>query len=145
MLKKIILITIILIAGNCFAYPISPKDSGPFFIPGGILLPRDTDNNPGVFNLNLTNLPKGNVYEITCDLDNPNYHKDYPVIIGIPKAGVRSINGNYNYTNQYKLNLPLNKYRAIIENNGNLLQFLNYDDTDAIYIKNCIALYATQE
>lgn len=144
MLQKIFLLTFILIT-NSFANSITLKDSGPFYISGGILPPRDKTQEPGIFNLNIKHLPKDNLYEVSCDIDNPNYHKAYPVIISIPMEGVRSINGNYNYTNQYKLNLPLNKYRAIIQNTGKPLQFANYDDTDAVYIKNCIALYATQD
>jgi len=112
------------------------KYSGPFYLAGGVIQP----NHP--FGLDLRQLPwPGSAYKVTCDIENPNYFKDYPVVIWVNGAIEVTINQKHSSTQQYLLNTPINKFEAI---SRQYITFVNYDDTDPVYLTNCVATYSTE-
>lgn len=91
-------------------------------------------------------------YTVTCDIENPNYNKQYPVIIyvstslGVDPSVKFIVNDKEPKYKQTLLNQAINKYVAIgVQRTdphpyvGIYLYIRSYDDSDTIYIRNCIA------
>ena len=137
--------------------------SGPVYLQDGILPAGveycdskghcDARITPGKLCIPLSGLQPDMSYTLSCDIENPNYSKPYPVVIKVPDG---SINGVRSPSNQYLLNHNVSKYTTsfkyhltrysgvgVIEPETTLC-FSNYDNTDAVHLKNCMAVYSTQ-
>lgn len=149
-MKKTILMIAIFILAPSIAMADKIMASGPFnlttFPNNGIALPR------GSLNLTLTPLSSGisstAIFDITCDIENPNFNKPNPVVIGLwgDSSNVK-INGAFVTSKQLLLNKSINKFSMVINMasyiNKSSFIFMNYDDFDSVYVKNCIAVYST--
>lgn len=120
------------------------KDSGPANVPitsGGVI-------TPGTFYpLNIKDpLKVGRLYNLKCNIQNPNYSNPYPVVLYIPQTGVNSntLNGH-----------PFVNSMAVLDQYNNLLvipkitwgytnNLYNYDNASVITITECKAYYATE-
>lgn len=98
----------------------------------------------------LDQLTLGAAYTVTCDIKNDNYNKEYPVIVlmgqslGVDPGAKLMMNGAQPKYRQALLNRTINKYVAVGVKRiwpqiGTFLYIRTYDDSDAIYISNCIA------
>lgn len=152
-MKKLLIFVLILIAFNSYA---NIKDTPPKPIPGGKIYAGAE--------FRLMYRATG-ILKITCDIINPNYQKQYPIILGMDcREGQYSQN-----TNQFKIifngkNLNISygqnggiKAQALLnfltntleidgitsENCGAGLFFINYDNSDTATIKNCYAALMT--
>lgn len=139
-MKKLILV-MFLISFNLYAFP---EKSGPFYFPGGAVPPK-TDF-PGILNISIQSLPRNVRLKITCDIENPHYNMPYPVVLEF----LGSLNGVTSPSNLYLLNHEISKYERQLtidgtqpQGNPSHIRFSNHDDSDAVYIKNCMAVYAT--
>lgn len=134
--------------------------SGPFYFSDGVVPPKkqngcrmeeihdgSCDFKIGRLVIPLTGLQIGIAYNISCNIENPNYDKPYPVVLKISGG---SINGVKSPSNQYLLDHKVSKYATQIvysldgSGKGNKLEFLNFDNTDSVYVKDCFAIYSTQ-
>ncbi|HDP0034869.1 TPA: hypothetical protein P5R74_001157, partial [Legionella pneumophila] len=121
------------------------KNSGPFYIGSGQIPPR-LKSSPGKLDIKI-DLTISAEYDISCDIVNPNYYKNYPAVI---KAG-SSINGARGHLEQYLLNHETNKFKTHlsldflhIPRPQPYLFFENLDDEDTIYVNNCYANFSTK-
>ena len=131
-MKKIVLIILsFFIIHNISAESVS--GSGPFYL-------EDATVAPNSFRyISLKSLPKDRAYNITCNIEDPNYTKPYPAVI---KVDINALP-----LGQYLLDHPITKITAkhiIPRNEYVTLIFTNYDDTDLIFIQKCMATYTTQ-
>ena len=136
-------ISLMSIGGITYAEQPLITSSGPFYLQGGTIPP-----NKGKLEVSLASLPLDVALKVTCDIENPSYSKPYPVVI----TTTGSINGVKSPSNQYLLDHQISKYaeRFIIRvdsNNGRrwppYFVFTNHDNTDSVYVTNCIAIYET--
>ena len=117
--------------------------SGPFYLADGTLPPKSNGSNFGILNIPLQqSLIMEMQYDITCDIENPNYNKPYPVVIKIFHGNINSVTSP---SGQYLLDKQISKYktRIVMIPQRLYLTFYNYDDTDSVFVRNCIAVYAT--
>src|SRR6185312_11294769 len=127
-MKKLILpVCLLSVSIYANAYPMN---SGPFPLLDGISL----HNRP--YNLLLTSLPNHDAtFNITCDIENPNYNKPYPVVMAVKSGKLDGVSSN-----QFLLNHLISKYTTTV-NGYSYVPFINLDDTDPFYVKNCVAVY----
>lgn len=113
------------------------QSSGPFYLQGGVVLP-----NGGQLRVSLDTLPIEMTYTITCDIENPNWNKPYPLVVSIFNAGKKSQRLLNQKITQYSDKVFIG-YDATGRRWPRDFSFINHDDTDPAYVKNCIAIYAT--
>jgi len=118
--------------------------SGPFYFAGGVVPPKE--KFPGNLHIPLASLPKNVILDITCDIENPNFEKQYPVVIEMTGA----LNGKVNASHLYLLNNLISKFSIRLNIDGTTpqgnpayLTFRNHDTANAVSVKNCVAVYAT--
>jgi hypothetical protein len=121
-----------------------PQSSGAFYLAGGTIPPKT--QNGGSLTISVSSLPRNVHLDINCDIENPNYYKPYAVVI----SAYGSINGITSLSYQYLLDHQISKFnrQLVIDGstpNGNpsYISFTNYDDSEAVYIKNCVVTYTT--
>lgn len=138
---------IVLVISSAFSVPAIAFNSQPIYLN---LTPPITWHHDGA--IFLDPLESGVFYTVTCDITNPNYNKQYPVIIRMGysvgvDANVKFIMNNIQPKyNQALLNQNINKYVAtgvVRTKRGSHLYIRNYDDSDTIYVSNCIATQTT--
>jgi hypothetical protein len=137
------------------AYTLS---SPPINLTGGTVPPGVKD-----LTISLQTLTPSTTYDVTCDIENPKFDQPNPVVIKLGFPGFdknsnvinnpntiksSSINGVTSPSNQYLLNHQISKYSVRFYMHGTIvdhprLMFTNYDNSDSVYVKNCIATYAT--
>lgn len=115
--------------------------SAPIPLLAGKILPK------GNLIIHLDGLTKNTTYDVMCDIENPMYSKTYPAVIKIYPA-TSAINGKTSRFGQFKLDMLSSKFFTTIttgrdDTDRPDITFTNYDDTDTIYVKNCIADYTT--
>lgn len=141
---------IFLIAATVAVSPLAfaSNSSPPIYFSIGDVKPGTTLN----FNLYTVIPNMGEAYSLTCDIQNPNYSKQYPIVLGIsvttskgPYAPITiTLDGKPLNSNQAALTLPDNSY--VIwpvyggpQYYGDTLTFANYDNSDTATITNCVA------
>ncbi|PWY56056.1 hypothetical protein DGG96_08965 [Legionella qingyii] len=124
-------------------------NSGPFPFDGG-------ESKPYSFlKVMIPRITKA-TYVITCDIINPNYQKEYPVVLQM-KLNVANQNPYKIYLNGAQLSSPY--YQGELNRNINHLmifpveinggeadshiQFHNLDDSDTVIVSNCEARFLT--
>src|SRR5687768_8300455 len=105
-MKKFISFLIVLFA--CVTLANAAKDSGPFYIKGGIIAPKQQ------FELDLklddfSTVGNYAVFDIKCFIENPNHAKPYPVVLKM----------TFNTYGQKRPSITLNN-RELNENQGRL-------------------------
>lgn len=130
-----------------------------------IALDSGTISPGNVFKISLKPLIQNRYYEITCDIEYPNYTNPDPVILKIDSAwsaypassggvGKITINGREPIHSQILLDRFENKYLAkdvFWINSSNTpgmylsLRFENFHTSDSVIIKNCFANYMAGE
>ncbi len=128
--KVICLFLLLLINNLTFSYDnkYELQNSGPFYLEGGVIQPKN------LFSLDFDQLPSvGYAYKVTCDIENPNYFKDYPVVIWAAGTFEGTINQKSSSSKQYLLNKLVNKFEAISRQS---IAFINLDDSDPVYVTN---------
>lgn len=137
-MKKLILsiLSLVIIANInvAFSKNYGVLSSGPFYLDGGEI-PASS-----YLLVKLPILPSG-IYNVSCDLINPNYSKKYPVVIGINTYGI--VNGFNSSSQQYLLDKPVNKLIIYGLYSQGQFAIYNKDNADAILLKNCLATFAT--
>ena len=114
--------------------------SAPVGLLGGKINPK------GNLSIHLDNLPKNTAYTVTCNIENPTYTKIYPAVIKIyPDSAI--VNDHQSRFGQFRLDKENNKLIiTILTGRDDMdrpeISITNYDDTDPVYVKNCIADYA---
>lgn len=137
-MKKLFLLCALLLSASICANA-HPMDSGPFNLPGGVIPPKS--QHPGLLRIPLTSLPLDAVaFDITCDIENPNYNKAYPAVIRFYNG---TLDGVASSSNQYLLNHQISKFATRWLRLSRDLMFENYDTVDSVFVKNCMAVYAT--
>ena len=134
MRKIILMIAVFVFTSNANAL----SDSGPAHLTGGTIKPGD------YFVLQLIAIDRSQrtwdtTYRVTCDIENPNYDKRYPVVLTLPSVDQKTDGG------QILLNQRITKYDVMVKPMivADHLVFRNHDNTDSVYIKDCIETYAT--
>lgn len=140
MKKSMLINCLLLISMHANAYSMS---SGPFYFSGGDVPPKSTLSIPL---RQLLPIEENAPIVITCDIENPNYNKPYPVVMKLStykiESNVCSLNGLTSSTKLYLLNNKINKYRVhTTYSYWETLNFQNYDDTDSVSVSNCAAIY----
>jgi hypothetical protein len=138
-MNKLFLIVLIVLFPTTYGYS-KTLSSGPFYFAGGTIPSKN--ENSGILNLSTASLPENGSLNVTCDIENPNFSHPYPVVIEFYNG---SLNGVISPSNQYLLDHQINKYHTLLtlQQRPRFIRFTNYDDTDAVFVKNCIAVYAT--
>lgn len=117
-------------------------DSGPVYIEGGEVKPINS----------LTILLTGKLnqiatYTVTCDIENQNYNKTYPAVLGMSVSGRTNsiaVNGQpLSAWGQAKLSQLENKYVANEVYSSSQLRFTSFDNSDTVIVKNCYATFMT--
>lgn len=133
--KIIILFLSFFMINNLSAESMLSSGSGPFYLEDEILGPKSFRY------ILLKTLPRDRAYNITCDIENPNYMRPNPVVIQVQVAAK-----SYYSLGQYLLNVPkitITAKNVIPTDDYSKLIVTNYDDADLIFIKRCMAKYAT--
>jgi len=151
-----ILITLVLSFVTMIANA-DPFATAAISLKGGVVPPN------GKFRITLDSLIHKRYYDVTCDIENPNYNSSDPVILKLtghwsahtspsPTGGVGTItvNGRGLIHSQVLINQFENKYKATDVWVGDtagypylflVLDFENYHESASITVKNCIATY----
>lgn len=92
----------------------------------------------------LKTVPGINAYEnysVTCDIKNPNYAKQYPIVMGMytDDSATITLNGKPLNSGQAALIQPDNLYAAWPVDYITVLNFYNFDNSDTATVTNCVA------
>ena len=144
---------ILIILGFCFlSIKTFSMDTAPIQMVGGPVKPGGTLT---VTTPSTSKLKPKIYYDVKCDIINPNYQKEYPVILGIGTESATNnptndrifLNGVELYTKQGLLNRELNKLEVFRTLgfciNGSCkisIVFQNLDSSDTVQVSNCTAL-----
>lgn len=141
--KSLIIVTMIAISPIAFA----SQDSPPIYFNIG-------DVKPGaqvVFDLETVLPDNGEAFSLTCDIQNPNYSKQYPIVLGMgveygysAASSTITLNGKPLNSNQAALTLSDNFYAAYPIYSYYTLWFTNYDNSDTATVTNCVATPTVQ-
>lgn len=131
--KKIAIIALT-IGGFATSTSWAVRDCPPVSVPGGDVKPSSQLMVP------LTPLVKGEYYSMICDIKNPNYSKQYPIVLSMSGGPNITLNGKPLNSGQAALTLLDNIYTVgPVNSASNTLFFQNFDNTDTATITNCVA------
>jgi hypothetical protein len=143
-----IILSAFLISTSVFA---AIKDSSPIALGSVTISPNST------VNLSLSSLPKSRYFDVTCDIVNDNFSKQYPIVISFnstcyngencnPGSSI-TINGKSlspgTTSQQALLNQLHNNLIVSRVTSGATFSFTSYDDSDSAIVQNCTATYST--